>query len=77
LRGRSILECVGRGYMDKYKDPTPQGLLLHTLALETWFQEIAEDIESLCEGRINIIAKKYLEKTPLKRKLLLEHSSEG
>jgi len=58
LKGRSMLECIGRSYIDKYRDPVQRNLLLHTLALTTSFPKIAEDIRRLCEEKTKVIAEK-------------------
>jgi len=57
--------------MDKYRDPIQRGLLLHTLALETLFQEIANVIKSLCEERINIMAERVFGEISTKAKVAL------
>ena len=71
LKGRTLLECIGRNYINKYSDKNKQRLLLHTLALETLMQEIAEDINRLCEEKINIIAKKVFEENSIRAKIAL------
>ncbi len=71
LKGRSLLECIGNNYINKYRDKNKQSLLLHTLALETLIQEIADDIKSLCEEKINIIAENVFEENSIKAKVAL------
>ncbi len=58
LSGEKLLECIGKGYMKKYKDPIQRSLLLHTMALESLYEEIAKEINSLCEEKINEVAEK-------------------
>ncbi len=71
LKGRNMLECIGKGYLNKYKDPTQRSLFLHTIALETLIQEIGEDIRRLCEERIDVIAKRVFGKNSIKAKIAL------
>ncbi|MCD6488533.1 MAG: TetR/AcrR family transcriptional regulator [Desulfurococcales archaeon] len=71
LVGRNMLECIGRGYMNKYRDPVHRGLLLHTMALETQSWEIAEDIRRLCEEKIVVIAERVFGKPSTKAKIAL------
>ncbi|MCD6324380.1 MAG: TetR/AcrR family transcriptional regulator [Desulfurococcales archaeon] len=58
LQGKELLECVGKGYMDKYRDPVHRGLLLHTMALGNTYPKIAENIRKLCEEKTSILAEK-------------------
>ncbi len=71
LGGEKILECIGKGYMEKYKDPVQRSLLLHTMALETLYEEIAREINSLCEEKINKVAEKVFGKSSIKEKVAL------
>jgi len=71
LRSKSMLECIGRSYMNKYRDPIQRSLLLHTMTLEMLSQEIAMDIRRICEERINTIAKKVFGETSTRAKVAL------
>ena len=71
LRGKSMLECIGRSYMNKYRDPIQRSLLLHTMTLEMLSQEIAMNIRRICEERINIIAKKVFGEASTRAKVAI------
>ena len=71
LSGEKILGCIGKGYMEKYKDPVQRSLLLHTMALETLYEEIAEEMNSLCEERLSKVAEKVFGKSSIKGKVAL------
>jgi len=58
LDGRSLLECVGKKYMDKYRDPILKNLLIHTMASETLYQEIRNRIGEICNMYTRELAKK-------------------
>jgi len=71
LSGEKILECIGKGYMKKYRDPVQRNLLLHTMALESLYEEIAKEINSLCEEKIGKVAEKVFGKSSVKGKVAL------
>ncbi len=58
LSGREILECIGRGYIRRYENATQRNLLLHTMALESLYEEVAKEINYLCEKKLDEIAKR-------------------
>jgi len=71
LSGGKILECIGKGYMEKYRDPVQRSLLLHTMALELLYEEIAKEINSLCEEKISKVAEKVFGRSSIKGKVAL------
>lgn len=71
LRGKNMLECIGRSYINKYSDPIQRSLFLHTMTLEMLSQEIAMDIRRICEERINIIAKKVFGEASTRAKVAI------
>ncbi|MCE4605937.1 MAG: TetR/AcrR family transcriptional regulator [Desulfurococcales archaeon] len=58
LDGRKLLECIGRKYMDKYRDPVLKNLLIHTMSSETVYQEIRSKIGEICNMYTRELAKK-------------------
>ena len=71
LSGEKILECIGKGYLEKYRDPVQRNLLLHAMALETLYKEIAEEMNSLCEERMDRVAERVFGKPSIKGKVAL------
>ncbi len=71
LTGEKLLECIGKGYMEKYRDPIQRNLLLHTMALETLYKEIAEEINSLCEEKTSKVAEKVFGKSSIKERVAI------
>ena len=71
LRGRDVLECIGRNYLNKYRDPRWKSLLLHAIALETQVREIAEDVRKLCEEKIEAVAERAFGESSTKTRILL------
>ena len=71
LSGEKILECIGKRYMKKYRDPVQRNLLLHTMALETLYKEVTEEINSLCEEKISKVAEKVFGTSSIKGKVAL------
>ncbi len=71
LAGERILECIGRGYMRKYRDPVQRNLLLHTMALETLYKEIADEMNCLCEEKTSEVAEKVFGKSSIKGRVAL------
>ncbi|RLG79115.1 MAG: hypothetical protein DRO10_01070 [Thermoprotei archaeon] len=71
LTGEKILECIGKGYMRKYRDSVQRNLLLHTMALESLYKEIAEGINSLCEEKTREVAEKVFGKSTINEKVAL------
>ena len=71
LSGEKILECIGKGYMEKYKDPAQRSLLLHTMALETLYEEITREMNCLCEEKLNEVAEKVFGKSTIKGRVAL------
>ena len=71
LRGKKLLECIGKGYMEKYGDPTQWSLLLHTMALGSIYEEIAEEINRLCEEKMNEVAEKVFGRSSIRGKTAL------
>jgi len=71
LGGVKILECIGRSYMEKYRDPVQRSLLLHTMALGSLYEEIAKEINSLCEEKISKVAEKVFGRSSIKGKVAL------
>ncbi|MCE4607023.1 MAG: TetR/AcrR family transcriptional regulator [Desulfurococcales archaeon] len=66
LEGRSLLECVGKKYMDKYRDPVLKNLLIHTMASETLYQEIRSKIGEICNMYTRELARKVFSSDSLK-----------
>ncbi len=56
LRGADLLRCIGRRYLDKYRDPELKNLLLHTLSSETIYPRIREEVRSICEELVRKVA---------------------
>ncbi len=71
LSGEKLLECIGKGYMEKYKDPVQRSLLLHTIALEMLYKEVAEEMNHLCEEKISKVAEKVFGKSSIKGKVAI------
>ncbi len=71
LNGKKILECIGKGYMKKYKNPVQRSLLLHTMSLESLYKEIAEKMNSLCEEKTSEVAERVFGKSSIKGKVAL------
>ncbi len=71
LASEEILECIGRGYMEKYRDPVQRSLLLHTMALESLYKEISKEMKSLCEEKISEVAEKVFGKSSIKEEVAL------
>jgi len=71
LSGEKILECIGKGYMEKYRDPVQRSLLLHTMALETLYEEIAKEMNSLCEEKLDEAAEKVFGESSVRGKVAL------
>jgi len=49
IGGGSLLRCIGKRYLDKYKDPILKNLLLHTLSAEALYPRIRIEITKLCD----------------------------
>ncbi len=71
VSGEKILMCIGKGYMKKYRDPVQRSLLLHTMALETLYKEIAEEINRLCEEKTSVIAEKVFGESLIREKIAI------
>ncbi len=71
MTGTKILDCIGKGYMKKYRDPVQRSLLLHTMALETLYKEIAEEMNSLCEEKSSVVAEKVFGKSTIREKIAI------
>ena len=71
LNGEKLLECIGKGYMKKYRDPVQRSLFLHTMSLELLYEEIAKEINSLCEEKISKVAEKVFGRSSIKGKVAL------
>ncbi|MCE4623649.1 MAG: TetR/AcrR family transcriptional regulator [Caldisphaeraceae archaeon] len=48
IGGGELLRCIGKRYLDKYKDPVLKNLLLHTLSAEALYPSIRAEITKLC-----------------------------
>ncbi len=71
LTGKDILRCIGEGYIKKYSKPEQRSLLLHTMALGTVYKEITDEINRLCEEKLDKVAEKVFEKTTINEKVAL------
>jgi len=71
LNGEKLLECIGESYIEKYRDPIQRSLFLHTMALESLYEEIAKEINSLCEEKINKVVEKVFGKSSVKGQVAL------
>ncbi len=71
LNGEKLLECIGKGYMEKYRDPVQRRLFLHTIALESLYEEVAKEINSLCEEKLSKVAEKVFGRSSIKGKVAL------
>ncbi len=71
LSGRNLLECIGRAYMGKYKDPEQRNLLFHTMSLESQSKELAEYIRRLCEEKMVSVAEKVFGKCSTEAKVAI------
>jgi len=69
--GKRLLECIGRNYLRKYRDPVQRNLLLHAMALETILPEVGNTIRELCEEKIVEIAEKAFNETSAKTKVAI------
>ncbi len=58
IKGRKLLECIGRRYLDKYRKDEMKHLLIHTIAVEALYPEIREDIRELCENLLRDAARR-------------------
>ena len=58
LVGKSLLECVGNEYMEKYRDSVQRNLLLHTMSLGIILPSVAEYITEICEEATIKLAQK-------------------
>jgi len=71
LSGEKLLECIGKSYMEKYRDPVQRRLFLHTMALESIYEEIAKEINSLCEEKLSKVAERVFGGSSIKGKVAL------
>ncbi len=66
------------GLYEEIQGSRSTSLLLHTMAIETLYKEIAEEINSLCEEKASEIAEKVFGSLQLREKLVYsinEHTS--
>jgi len=56
LKGVELLRCIGRGYLDKYRDEVLKNLLFHTLSSETVYPRIREEVRKICKERVQSVA---------------------
>ncbi len=58
MRGKDLLQCIGKKYFDKYHNEEMRLLLIHTMAIGSSYPRVGEYIRELCEGLMEEAAKK-------------------
>lgn len=57
LRGNSLARCLIQGFMEKYSSDESRRLLVETMALSVWNEEVAEEVARFCSDVIGRLAE--------------------
>ncbi|MET1102405.1 MAG: TetR/AcrR family transcriptional regulator [Pyrodictiaceae archaeon] len=67
-KGKELLRCIGRKYLEKYRNEMYKNLLLHTLAAEAVYPRVREEVRKICENYTREVALRvYGEDSPRTR----------
>ncbi len=57
-RGRELLECIGRRYLEKYRDEEMRSLLIYSLGISQAYPELEEEVRVTCDELLREAARK-------------------
>ncbi len=58
FEGRELLECIGKRYMEKYRDEVMRSLLIYSMGISQQYHEVEEMVKETCEDLLRKVAIK-------------------